>query len=89
MKLTDDAASMIRELVADQDLPEGAGLRIAQRDDHEALAMDLVTSPGPEDRVVRAQDATVFLGPIADQRLSDATLDARHGELGPAFFVQP
>ena len=29
MRLTDDAAAMITELVAAQDLPDGAGLRIA------------------------------------------------------------
>lgn len=89
MRLTDDAASMIAELVAAQHLPEGAGLRIAQRDDHDALAMGLTAVPGPEDAVVVEHDATVFLGPIAERRLADATLDARHGEVGPAFFVQP
>jgi iron-sulfur cluster assembly protein len=89
MKLTDDAASMINELVAAQDLPDGAGLRIAQRDDHVALAMGLADAPGPDDAVVVEQDASVFLGPIAQQRLDGEVLDARQGELGPAFFVRP
>lgn len=89
MKLTDDAASMIADLIAAQRLPAGAGLRIAQREDHDALAMRLVEAPGPEDAVLVEHDATVFLGPIAQRRLNDAVLDARHGELGPAFFVQP
>lgn len=89
MKLTDDAATMITELVAAQHLPDGAGLRIHQRDDHEALAMDLAAAPGPNDAVLVEHDAVVFLGPIAEQRLADAVLDARHGELGAAFFVQP
>jgi Fe-S cluster assembly iron-binding protein IscA len=89
MKLTDDAASMIAELVAAQDLPEGTGLRIAQRDDHDALAMGLVEAPGPHDAVVLGPDASVFLGPVAEQRLAGAVLDARNGELGAAFFVQP
>jgi hypothetical protein len=30
----------------------------------------------------------VFLAPVARRRLAHATLDARRGELGPAFFVQ-
>ena len=89
MRLTDDAASMITELVSAQDMPQGAGLRIAQRDDYDALAMGLAAGPGPDDAVVVQDDATVFLGPIAQHRLAGATLDARHGELGAAFFVQP
>jgi Fe-S cluster assembly iron-binding protein IscA len=89
MKLTDDAASMIHRLVEESALPEGAGLRIAQRDDHEALAMDLAAAPGPEDAVITEHEASVFLGPIAGRRLAGAVLDARQGELGPAFFVQP
>ena len=89
MKLTDEAASMIEQLVQDRSLPEGAGLRIAQRDDHDALAMAISEGPRPDDRVIVLDHAAVFLGPIADQRLDGAVLDARHGELGPAFFVQP
>jgi Fe-S cluster assembly iron-binding protein IscA len=89
MRLTDDAATMINALVAAQDLPDGAGLRIAQRDDHDALAMGLADAPGPDDLVVFEGEASVFLGPIAQQRLAGSVLDARQGELGPAFFVQP
>jgi Fe-S cluster assembly iron-binding protein IscA len=89
MKLTDDAATMISRLVEQSALPDGAGLRIAQRDDHEALAMDLAAAPGPDDAVVTQHDASVFLGPIAGRKLEEAVLDARDGELGPAFFVQP
>ena len=89
MKLTDDAAAMIHRLVAEQGLPSGAGLRIAQRDDHDALAMDIVAEPGPDDVVFVEHDAAVFLGPIARLRLDDAVLDARQGELGPAFFIEP
>jgi Fe-S cluster assembly iron-binding protein IscA len=89
MKLTDDAASMIHRLVEQRALPEGAGLRIAQRDDHHALAMRLVDEPEPDDAVITGHEASVFLGPIAEQRLAGAVLDARDGELGPAFFVQP
>ena len=87
MRLTRDAATLISELVADR--PEGAGLRIAQRDDHDALAMAVVDEPGPDDAVVTVEDVVVYLGPIAQHRLQGAVLDARHGELGPAFFVQP
>jgi Fe-S cluster assembly iron-binding protein IscA len=87
MKLTDDAAIMINGLA--QDLPDGAGLRIAQRDDHGALAMTMTDAPGPDDVVVTAHDAQVFLAPVAQLRLEDATLDARTNEVGSAFFLEP
>jgi hypothetical protein len=80
---------MIHALVAAQDLPDGAGLRIAQRDDHDALAMGLAAAPGPDDLVVFERDASVFLGPIAQQRLAARSSTRGTGELGPAFFVQP
>ena len=51
--------------------------------------MGLADAPGPDDLVLFEGEASVFLGPIAQHRLAGATLDARQGELGPAFFVQP
>lgn len=89
MKLTDEAAAMITRLVDDGTHAATAGLRIAQREDHVALAMALADGPAPDDVVLSEHDATVFLAPIAQARLADEVLDARQGELGPAFFLQP
>ena len=89
MKLTDDAAAMIQHLVEDGDRPDSAGLRIAQREDHHALAMTLADGAEAEDVVLVEHDASVFLAPVAQVRLADQTLDARRGELGAAFFLQP
>lgn len=89
MKLTENAAHMISELVDQQDLPAGAGLRIAEREDHPALAMQLAEAAGPDDRVVSENGADVFLTPVADVRLAAQTLDARVNEVGSAFFLQP
>jgi Fe-S cluster assembly iron-binding protein IscA len=89
VKLTDEAAKMISELVTDGSHASGAGLRIAQREEHAALGMSLAEAPAPDDVVVTTGSAAVFLSPIAEVRLEDETLDARHGELGAAFFLQP
>lgn len=89
MKLTHDAAAMIHNMVEQKALPASAGLRIAPREDHEALAMSLVDGADPGDVVVMGQDAQVFLAPVADVRLTEQTLDARTNEAGSAFFVQP
>jgi Fe-S cluster assembly iron-binding protein IscA len=88
LRLTDQAASMIAELIDDAELPDGAGLRIAQRDDHSALAMALSDAPGPEDVVVVDHDVTVFLGPVAAERVAAQVLDARSGETGSAFYLR-
>lgn len=89
LQITDDAASMIEELVQDGELPPGAGLRIAAREDHQSLAMSLAEQAEPDDFVLIEQDARVFLAPVAGERLAGQTLDARVNELGAAFFVQP
>lgn len=89
LHLTEQAADMIADLVDDAGLPEGAGLRIAQRDDHPALAMTLAAEPGPEDEVVQGGSAAVFLGPVAHTRLEEQTLGARTGQAGAAFFLEP
>lgn len=89
VQLTDDAATMIVDLVHAQALPAGAGLRIAQREDHPALAMSLVVAADPGDVVVVAAQARVFLAPVAQQRLAHSVLDARRGGNGTAFFLQP
>lgn len=88
LRLTDQAARMIAQLVDSAHLPAGAGLRIAQRDDHPALAMALTEAPGPEDLVVVDHDVTVYLGPIAAERVAEQVLDARSGETGSAFYLR-
>ena len=89
LRVTDDAAAMINDLLQDEHLPDGAGLRIAQRDDHPALAMRMADAPGPHDLVLHEHDATVFLGPVASERLTGHTLGALTGETGAAFFLEP
>ena len=88
LHVTDEAARMIARLLDDDDLPPDAGLRIAQRDDHTALAMEVAEAPGPDDTVLLEHDTRVFVGPLAGVRLQDSTLDGRSGDTGSAFFLR-
>lgn len=88
LTLSNEAALLIDSLVHDADLPPGAGLRIARRDDHTALVMSLTPEPGPHDEVVRDGAVTVYLGPLAAERLADQTLDAQTTAAHSAFYLR-
>lgn len=82
------AASMIRDLIDRSDMPAGAGLRIARRDDRRGLAMALAAEPGDHDQVFIEHDAPVFLGRAAAKRVGDQTLDASKTDLCSAFYLR-
>lgn len=88
LTVTEQAAIMIRELVHQADLPQSAGLRIAQRDDHTALAMTLTDEPGFHDMVLVERDVAVFLGPAAFRRVGNQTLDANITDTSAAFYLR-
>ena len=87
LTVTEQAARMIRELIDHSDLSEGAGLRIAQRDDHPALAMTLVEEPNDLDVIVAEHDVAVFLGPVAAVRTEGQVLDAT-SDSHSAFYLR-
>lgn len=86
IKISPDAAGLIRTLVSDSDLPESAGLRVGTDDETRALAMELAAGPRTDDVVVEHEAAALFLSPFAAARLGDQTLQAQL-EPRPAFFV--
>ncbi|MDP9101424.1 MAG: hypothetical protein M3N21_04670 [Actinomycetota bacterium] len=89
LHVTETAAQMIQRLAAEAQLPDGAGLRIADADNHPGLQMSLATEPGPDDAVLRERAAVIFLDPPATARLAGQTLDARSDARGSAFFLEP
>ena len=77
LTLTPNAATAIRALVNGSDLPDAAGLRIA--DDPSgaaALTLTLAAVPAEDDQVLDDGGARVFLAPQAATLLDDKTLDA-------------
>lgn len=86
VQISDDAAALIRTLVADSELPHTAGLRLGTDDDNHSLAMALEAEPREDDVVLAHDGASLFVSPAADARVADATLQAQL-EPRPAFFV--
>lgn len=75
LTLTPNAASLIRNLTGQQDLPMGTGLRIATNDDG-GLKLNLSPQPETGDQVVDESGARLFLEPQAADMLEDKALDA-------------
>ena len=86
VELSDDAAELIRTLIADTDLPQSAGLRLGTDDDTYALAMNLEAEPREHDLVLEHEGVSLFVSPNAAPRLAEQTLHAQLEPM-PAFFV--
>jgi len=87
LTLTDSAASAIRTLTSQPDLPQQTGLRI-MRQEQGAQAFQLALADGPQDgdQVVEASGARVFVEPDAAAELDDKALDAALNEQGDLAF---
>jgi Fe-S cluster assembly iron-binding protein IscA len=85
LTLTDTAASEIRNLIAQPEVPDDGGLRIASTDDG-ALTLALTGGPAAGDSVVEGHGARVFLEPLAGQLLDDKELDAQIDDSGQVRF---
>lgn len=86
LTLTDNAASVIRNITGQEDVPAGAGLRIAANPDG---ALNLNLSPAPEegDQVVDDGGARLFLDSDAAVMLDDKALDAAVDAEGGVQFA--
>jgi iron-sulfur cluster assembly protein len=91
LMLTDTAAAVIKELTAQLDLPETAGLRISptptpEDNSEPGLAAVLAGAPDPQDSVIEVRHARVFLEPEAAGHLNDKILDAETQTGGQVMF---
>jgi iron-sulfur cluster assembly protein len=87
LDLTETAATLVRHLVEESDLPSGAGLRIATDERHHSLSMALVTAEAVDDAVVTKQGAHLFLAPSVARRLTHRTLCAEMTGNRSLFFL--
>lgn len=85
LTLSDSAATEIRNLVAQPDVPDDAGVRIASTADG-ALTLALAGAPADGDAVVENAGARIFLEPEAGELLADQQLDAGVDEAGQVQF---
>jgi Fe-S cluster assembly iron-binding protein IscA len=86
IQVTGQAAALINELLYDAELPDQAGLRLAQGDDHPALGISLSREPEGDDVVLVADQATLFVSRSAAERLAGQTLDVRPASR--AFYLR-
>lgn len=86
LHLSDEAAVLIRHLLADADLPDTAGLKVGTDPDSHCLAISLAPAPDAQDVVVAHEGASLFVTPDAMPRVHDQTLHAQLEER-PAFFM--
>jgi Fe-S cluster assembly iron-binding protein IscA len=93
LALTESAVAAIRDLTSGPELPAAAGLRIAPNTENSsgpAFAASLVPRADPDDQVIDAGEARVFLEPRVAGELGDKVLDAEADENGViAFRVGP
>ena len=75
LTVTDNAATEIRNLVANPEVPDEGGVRIASNPEG-ALTLALTGAPADGDQVVDSNGARVFLEPLVGHLLDDKTLDA-------------
>jgi Fe-S cluster assembly iron-binding protein IscA len=74
---SDDAATLIRSLVDDAELPDGSGLRLVLNAGTRSLMMSLAARPHAADEVHVHGDVCVFVASSAATRLDQQTLHAQ------------
>jgi iron-sulfur cluster assembly protein len=86
LTLTPNAASAIRALMENSDLPDAGGLRISDDPSGTSLTLALAAVPAEDDRIIDEAGAHVFLAPQAATLLDDKTLDAATDDEGRLQF---
>ena len=95
LTLTDDAATAIRTLAGQTNLPEETGVRISSTTGEggpPALGLSVAEGPLPEDQVIEVQGARVFVDSDVAAGLEDKALDAQitgHGQVQFMLADQP
>jgi Fe-S cluster assembly iron-binding protein IscA len=90
LAVTDNAATVIRDLTSQGEVPDGAGragLRIAADANEGSLTLSLAPQPEQGDQVVDAAGARLFLDEDAAVMLDDKELDAAVDPGGSVQFA--
>ena len=80
LTITEQAEEALDAVVAAENAPEGAGIRISQgmaADGQPAMGLALAAAPEPGDAVVEDTNVPVFLAPEVAELLDDKVLDAQ------------
>ena len=90
--LTPRAASVLAETLTVRGLPRSSGVRISagqSNGDGATYHLRLAEGPGPEDDVIEAGAARLFVAPEVAKALEAAILDAESTASGKKLVVRP
>jgi Fe-S cluster assembly iron-binding protein IscA len=87
LTLTANAASEIRDIIDNPEVPDGCGLRIANDPQAGGLTLTLAAAPAEDDQILDEDGARVFLEPQAASMLEEMALDAAHDGEGQVRFT--
>jgi iron-sulfur cluster assembly protein len=81
LAITTEASEAIKGVLAADDVPDGALLRISPQPSSDTAAVGLVVevteTPPPDDQVIESEGVAVSLEPTAAEMLDDKELDAQ------------
>lgn len=87
LTLTENASTIVRDITAQQGMPETAGLRITAEDSAQpSFAVTAADQPQPGDQVVEQDGATIYLDEPSAVQLEDKVLDAAVDQAGGVQF---
>ncbi|MDQ4093028.1 MAG: hypothetical protein M3143_06385 [Actinomycetota bacterium] len=90
LTVTEAAARAINSLVSKNQMPEGAGLRIAPQSKttrSEGLGLSIAAAPAGDDTVIESNGAKVFLAPTVVYELHELELDVESGDDDEVHFI--
>lgn len=87
LAMTPDAATEIRNLIDQPEVPDAGGVRIANDPAAGSLVLTLAPTPGENDQVLDTSGARVFLDPEAAVLLDDKVLDVAPSTDGQLEFA--
>jgi len=87
LAVTDNAATAIRDITAQEAVPPGSGLRIAADESGNALTLSLAAKPLDGDHVIDEAGARLFLDRLAVQLLDGKELDVTVDPSGDLQFA--
>lgn len=92
LSITPQASEAIRGILASEQVPEGAVLRLSSQEQPDpqtgpGLVISVTDSPPPEDKTVEGDEVEVSVEPTAAEILDDKQLDATVSEGQVAFTI--
>ena len=87
LTLKENASTIVKEVTAQQGVPDTGGLRISSEEPSRGLMVTTASEPEPGDQTVELDGAVVYLDGPASEALDDQVLDASIDDAGRVQFA--